>query len=45
MFQPSDHKSVLARYTYATAEQINEAIEVGLEARVKWDRVPLKYVV
>ncbi|GMR37540.1 hypothetical protein PMAYCL1PPCAC_07735 [Pristionchus mayeri] len=39
---PSDHKHVLAKYTYATKEQINEAIEVALIARQKWERVPLK---
>jgi delta 1-pyrroline-5-carboxylate dehydrogenase len=40
--QPSDHKHVLARFTHATAEDIKNAIQVGLEARVKWDQMPLK---
>ncbi|CAJ0948187.1 unnamed protein product, partial [Mesorhabditis belari] len=39
---PSDHQSVLARYTHATAEQINEAIEAALLAREKWEHTPLK---
>ncbi|CAI4221499.1 unnamed protein product [Auanema sp. JU1783] len=39
---PSDHASVLARYTYATSEQIQEAIAVCLEKRAAWERVPLK---
>lgn len=39
---PSDHQHVIAKYTYATADDINEAINVGLSAREKWDRVPLE---
>uniref|UniRef100_A0A914CFX0 Multifunctional fusion protein n=1 Tax=Acrobeloides nanus TaxID=290746 RepID=A0A914CFX0_9BILA len=39
---PFDHKKVLARYTYATADDIKHAIEVGLAARGKWERLPLK---
>ncbi|KIH43745.1 hypothetical protein ANCDUO_26243, partial [Ancylostoma duodenale] len=29
---PSDHQTVIAKYTFATADDIREAIEVGLEA-------------
>ncbi|TKR81767.1 hypothetical protein L596_015590 [Steinernema carpocapsae] len=39
---PFDHKTTLARYTYATSDQIKQAIEVGLEAREKWEKTPLK---
>ncbi|KAI6242930.1 Multifunctional fusion protein [Aphelenchoides fujianensis] len=39
---PSDHRHVVARFTYATDADVRQAIEVGLEARDKWDRVPLK---
>ncbi|XGW11552.1 hypothetical protein V3C99_012772 [Haemonchus contortus] len=39
---PSDHRTSLAKYSYATAGQIHEAIEVALEARVKWERKPMK---
>lgn len=39
---PSDHKHVIAKYTYATESDIKHAIEVGLEARDKWERKPLK---
>uniref|UniRef100_A0A8R1HLY7 Multifunctional fusion protein n=1 Tax=Caenorhabditis japonica TaxID=281687 RepID=A0A8R1HLY7_CAEJA len=39
---PSDHRSTLARYTYATGEQIQEAIDVALQSRAKWERKPLK---
>ncbi|CAI5442057.1 unnamed protein product [Caenorhabditis angaria] len=38
---PSDHRSTLARYTYATGEQIQEAINVALEARSAWEKKPL----
>ena len=38
---PSDNKNYLARFTYATADDIRNAIQVGLEAREKWDRKPL----
>ncbi|CCD64341.1 L-glutamate gamma-semialdehyde dehydrogenase [Caenorhabditis elegans] len=39
---PSDHRSTLAKYTYATGEQIQEAIDVALQARGAWERKPLK---
>ncbi|CAJ0607886.1 unnamed protein product [Cylicocyclus nassatus] len=39
---PSDHQTILAKYTFATAEDIKEAIEVGLEARKTWETKPLK---
>ncbi|CAI2347184.1 unnamed protein product [Caenorhabditis sp. 36 PRJEB53466] len=39
---PSDHRSTLARYTYATGEQIREAIDVALQSRAAWERKPLK---
>ncbi|PIO59238.1 putative 1-pyrroline-5-carboxylate dehydrogenase, partial [Teladorsagia circumcincta] len=42
MSQPSDHQTVIAKYSYATADQILEAIEVALEARIPWERKPLK---
>lgn len=41
-FQPSDHQHVLAKFTYATPQEINEAIDVSLQARPKWERIPLK---
>ena len=41
-FQPSDHGHVVARFTHATADQINEAIEVALAAREAWEHTPLK---
>lgn len=39
---PSEHQKVLAKFTYAKPEQINEAIDVALQTRAKWERVPLK---
>ncbi|KAK6046954.1 1-pyrroline-5-carboxylate dehydrogenase [Cooperia oncophora] len=39
---PSDHHTSIAKYSYATAGQILEAIEVALEARIPWERKPLK---
>ncbi|VDN37948.1 unnamed protein product [Cylicostephanus goldi] len=39
---PSDHQTIVAKYTFATAEDIKEAIEVGLEARKTWETKPLK---
>ncbi|PIO67161.1 hypothetical protein TELCIR_11107 [Teladorsagia circumcincta] len=39
---PSDHQTVIAKYSYATADQILEAVEVALEARIPWERKPLK---
>ncbi|KAK6020452.1 hypothetical protein OSTOST_13894, partial [Ostertagia ostertagi] len=39
---PSDHRTSIAKYSYATAGQIHEAIEVALEARIAWERKPLK---
>ncbi|XGW11551.1 hypothetical protein V3C99_012772 [Haemonchus contortus] len=39
---PSDHKTTVARYSYANADQILEAINVALEARIPWERKPLK---
>ncbi|ETN86151.1 1-pyrroline-5-carboxylate dehydrogenase [Necator americanus] len=39
---PSDHQTVIAKYTFATADQIREAIEVGLEARIPWERKSLR---
>ncbi|CAB3404531.1 unnamed protein product [Caenorhabditis bovis] len=39
---PSDHQSTLARYTYATKDQINEAIDVALQARSAWEKKSLK---
>ncbi|CAD6193990.1 unnamed protein product [Caenorhabditis auriculariae] len=39
---PSDHKSTLARFTHATKEQITEAIDVALQARVSWEKKSLK---
>ncbi|KAK6047066.1 putative 1-pyrroline-5-carboxylate dehydrogenase [Cooperia oncophora] len=40
--EPSDHRTSIAKYSYATAGQIHEAIEVALEARIPWERKPLK---
>uniref|UniRef100_A0A1I7YEN0 Multifunctional fusion protein n=1 Tax=Steinernema glaseri TaxID=37863 RepID=A0A1I7YEN0_9BILA len=39
---PFEHKSAVARYTYATNEQIKQAIDVALEAREAWEKTPLK---
>ncbi|VDO21987.1 Delta-1-pyrroline-5-carboxylate dehydrogenase, mitochondrial precursor, putative [Brugia malayi] len=39
---PSDHQKVIARFAHATMEQIKEAIEVGLNAKQKWERKSLK---
>ncbi|VDL76292.1 unnamed protein product [Nippostrongylus brasiliensis] len=39
---PSDHQTVVAKFPHATADQIFEAIELALEARVSWERKPLK---
>ncbi|KJH42804.1 1-pyrroline-5-carboxylate dehydrogenase [Dictyocaulus viviparus] len=39
---PSDHRTVVAKFTYANAEQISEAIEVALEARIPWQRKSLR---
>ncbi|KAI6196708.1 Multifunctional fusion protein [Aphelenchoides besseyi] len=39
---PSDHSHTVAKFTYATPDDIRNAIEVGMQARHKWDRVPLK---
>lgn len=39
---PSDHHTVVAKYSHANADQIYEAIEVALEARIPWERKPLK---
>ncbi|VDM09515.1 unnamed protein product [Wuchereria bancrofti] len=39
---PSDHQKVIARFAHATTEQIKEAIEVGLNAKQKWERKSLK---
>uniref|UniRef100_A0AC35EZJ2 Delta-1-pyrroline-5-carboxylate dehydrogenase, mitochondrial n=1 Tax=Panagrolaimus sp. PS1159 TaxID=55785 RepID=A0AC35EZJ2_9BILA len=33
---PSDHKHAIAKYTWATENDIKNAIETGLEAREKW---------
>uniref|UniRef100_A0A0N5C9F5 Multifunctional fusion protein n=1 Tax=Strongyloides papillosus TaxID=174720 RepID=A0A0N5C9F5_STREA len=33
---PSDKNTVIARYSYATPENINEAIELALSVREKW---------
>ncbi|VDN04882.1 unnamed protein product [Thelazia callipaeda] len=42
LFQPSDHQKVIARFAHATSEQIEEAIRVGLNAKQKWERKPLR---
>ena len=39
---PSDHQHVIARYTYASKDDITNAIETGLEAREKWHLKSLK---
>uniref|UniRef100_A0A914YX92 Multifunctional fusion protein n=1 Tax=Panagrolaimus superbus TaxID=310955 RepID=A0A914YX92_9BILA len=39
---PSDHKHVIAKYTWATEDDIKHAIETGLEAREKWHMKTLK---
>ncbi|VDN25863.1 unnamed protein product [Gongylonema pulchrum] len=39
---PSDHQKTIARFTHASAEQINEAIRLGLDAKQKWERKPLR---
>lgn len=39
---PSDHQHVIAKYTWATESDIKDAIDVGLAAREKWERKPLK---
>ncbi|KAJ1366161.1 hypothetical protein KIN20_026765 [Parelaphostrongylus tenuis] len=39
---PSDHGTVIAKYAHANADQILEAIEVALEARIPWERKSLK---
>ncbi|EYB91784.1 hypothetical protein Y032_0202g1788 [Ancylostoma ceylanicum] len=39
---PSDHQTVIAKYTFATADDIREAIEVGLEARIPWEKKSLR---
>uniref|UniRef100_A0AC34FYX9 Uncharacterized protein n=1 Tax=Panagrolaimus sp. ES5 TaxID=591445 RepID=A0AC34FYX9_9BILA len=39
---PSDHKHVIAKYTWATEQDIKNAIETGLEAREKWHMKTLK---
>ncbi|EJD74554.1 1-pyrroline-5-carboxylate dehydrogenase [Loa loa] len=39
---PSDHQKVIARFAHATAEQINEAIRVGLSAKQSWERKSLR---
>lgn len=43
IFQPSDHQKIIARFAHATAEQINEAIRVGLSAKQRWERKSLKF--
>lgn len=35
---PSDHHKVIARFTHATTEQIQEAIRVALATKDKWER-------
>ncbi|KAE9416835.1 hypothetical protein Angca_004028 [Angiostrongylus cantonensis] len=39
---PSDHGTVVAKYPYTNADQIHDAIDVALEARIPWERKPLK---
>ena len=39
---PSDHQHVIAKYTYATSEDIKNAIQAGLEARESWHMKTLK---
>uniref|UniRef100_A0A158PB28 Delta-1-pyrroline-5-carboxylate dehydrogenase n=1 Tax=Angiostrongylus cantonensis TaxID=6313 RepID=A0A158PB28_ANGCA len=42
MCRPSDHGTVVAKYPYTNADQIHDAIDVALEARIPWERKPLK---
>lgn len=36
---PSDHASVIANYSEASAEQVNQAIERALEAKPAWENM------
>lgn len=40
--KPFDHKSPVAKFYYATKEQIQEAINVSLEAHREWERKSLE---
>ena len=42
--QSSDHANHVCRFTYATQDQIQEAIDTILSHREKWEKTPLKYV-
>lgn len=44
LLKPFDHEQRVARYRYATSLEIQNAIEVAIEARQKWDRRLLAYV-
>jgi 1-pyrroline-5-carboxylate dehydrogenase len=44
LFQPYNHAHKVAQFSWATKKQINNAIETGIAARNRWDRVPLKLV-
>ncbi|MGI6719203.1 MAG: L-glutamate gamma-semialdehyde dehydrogenase [Bacteroidales bacterium] len=37
---PHNHKHVLANYHCATSENVNEAIESALKAKIEWQRMP-----
>lgn len=39
---PHKHSHKLAKFYYATSELVQKAIETALQARVSWERVPLK---
>lgn len=41
-FMPFEHKKTVARYNYATVQDIKNAIETGMAARVEWERINLK---
>ena len=42
LFQPYDHKRVVARYQLASREHIQQAIDYAMRAREEWDRTPFE---
>ena len=40
--QPFEHSKSVAKYNYASADDINAAVQSGMAAREKWDLMPLK---